>query len=363
MKKSKKKKKRGILRIFIPLFIWIIMILGCAFCYINVSPVSKKSKQVFVTIKSGSGARDIVHTLKEKNLIRNEEFMLLYIKLNEIGDLKAGDYYLNKNMKPRVIFDILHEGSNLKEEEITITFPEGKTMRKMASIIEDNSKNTVDDVYSLLEDKEYINSLISKYWFLDESILNENIYYPLEGYLAPDTYNFKADASVKDIFEKLLNQTDKILTEYKANIDASTFSPHQVLTLASMVESEAVTLEDRKNVAGVFINRLNAGMSLGSDVTTYYAAKVDMGERDLYNKEISSDNPYNTRSSSNAGKLPVGPICNPSKDAIIAVLEYTPNEYYYFVSDKNRKVYFTKTDAEHTKKVSDLKKEGLWYEY
>lgn len=130
-----------------------------------------------------------------------------------------------------------------------------------------------------------------------------------------------------------------------------------------MVESEGVTLEDRKNIAGVFINRLNKGMSLGSDVTTYYAAKVDMGERDLYMSEINSDNKYNTRSSKNAGKLPVGPICNPSKEAIEASLNYTQNDYLYFVADKNMKVYFTKTDSEHNKKIQELKNSGLWYEY
>ena len=363
MKKSKKKKKRGFFRIFIPLFIWLLMAGVSVFCYINVNPIQKKSEKVFVTIKEGSSTRDIIHTLKEKDLIYNEQFMLLYIKINEISDFKAGSYQFDKNMKPRIIFDMLHEGSNIKEKEITITFPEGKTMRKIANIISSNSSNSSESVYNLLEDKEYIKSLINKYWFLDDVILDENIYYPLEGYLAPDTYNFKADASVKDIFEKMLDQTDKILKENKAQIDSSNLTVHQILSLASMVETEAVTLEDRKNVAGVFMNRLNSKMSLGSDVTTYYAAKVDMGERDLYNKEISSDNPYNTRSAANAGKLPVGPISNPSKNSIIAVLNYTPNEYYYFVSDKNRKVYFTKNDSEHNKKISELKKAGLWFEY
>ena len=130
-----------------------------------------------------------------------------------------------------------------------------------------------------------------------------------------------------------------------------------------MVESEGVSLEDRKNIAGVFMNRLNANMSLGSDVTTYYAFKIELGERDLYTKEINSSNPYNTRSAANAGKLPVGPICNPSKDAIVAALEYTPNDYYYFVADKNMKVYFTKTASEHSKIISELKSKSLWYEY
>ena len=104
-------------------------------------------------------------------------------------------------------------------------------------------------------------------------------------------------------------------------------------------------------------------MSLGSDVTTYYAFKIDLGERDLYKSEINNPNPYNTRSSANAGKLPVGPICNPSSTSILATIEYSSNDYLYFVADKNMKVYFTKTDAEHNKIINELKSSGLWYEY
>jgi UPF0755 protein len=327
------------------------------------SSISKESDEVLLKIDQGSSIRSITKTLKKKGLIRSEEFTLVYIKLNKLSGFQAGDYLLDKNMTLREILETLEDGSNVKNKEITITFTEGKTMRVMANIIAKNTTNTKDDVFNLLADKEYIQGLINDYWFLDDTILDENIYYPLEGYLAPNTYNFKTDATVDDVFRKLLDQTGVILENYKTQIEASNFNVHQIITLASMVESEGVTLEDRKNIAGVFINRLNAGMSLGSDVTTYYAAKIELGERDLYKSEINSDNPYNTRSSTNAGKLPVGPICNPSSDAIDSVINYTSNDYLYFVADKNMKVYFNKTDAEHTKTVSELKSSGLWYEY
>ena len=116
-------------------------------------------------------------------------------------------------------------------------------------------------------------------------------------------------------------------------------------------------------VAQVFINRLNSNMTLGSDVTTYYASKVDMSERDLYLYEINDNNYYNTRSSFLAGKLPVGPICNPSIDSIKAVLYPTNNNYYYFVADKNGKTYFTNTYSEHIAKRDELIEAGLWYTY
>ena len=104
-------------------------------------------------------------------------------------------------------------------------------------------------------------------------------------------------------------------------------------------------------------------MSLGSDVTTYYAAKIEMNERDLYQAEIDAVNDYNTRSSSMAGKLPIGPICNPSIESIKAVLYPTKHDYYYFVSDVNGKTYFTKTYGEHLQIRRDLIEAGLWYMY
>lgn len=136
-----------------------------------------------------------------------------------------------------------------------------------------------------------------------------------------------------------------------------------MMTLASIIELEAGKADDRKGVAGVFYNRLNSGWSLGSDVTTYYAEKIDNWTRDLKTSELNSCNAYNTRSSCMTGKLPVSPICNPSVGSIEAAIEPTNHKYYYFVADKNGKTYFTKSDSEHASKVRELKRNGLWIEY
>ena len=88
-----------------------------------------------------------------------------------------------------------------------------------------------------------------------------------------------------------------------------------------------------------------------------------MGERDLYKSEINAANGYNTRSSSMVGKLPIGPICNPSISSIEAVLTAPSTNYYYFVTDKNKKVYFSKNYKEHDQVVASLKRDNLWYTY
>lgn len=361
MKKMKKKNKK--IRIILPIIILIIMIIGVGFCAVNILPTSNKSQKVIFNIKEGDTTKQIVKNLKSKDLIKCEEFIYVYIKLNKISGIKAGMFNLNKNMGPKEIFNIITDSSKAIKDEITITFPEGKNMRKIAEIIESNTKYSKNDVFDALNDKEYIKSLISKYWFLTDKILDDNIYYPLEGYLAPNTYNFEKDADVKDIFKTLLDETGNVLEKNQDKIKNSKMDVHQVLTLASMVESEGKTLEDRKNIAGVFINRINANMPLGSDVTTYYASKIDLGDRDLYKREISSSNLYNTRSTENAGKLPIGPINNPSKNSIDAAINYTTNDYYYFVTDKTGKCYFSKNGDEHNKIINKLKRENKWFEY
>jgi UPF0755 protein len=134
---------------------------------------------------------------------------------------------------------------------------------------------------------------------------------------------------------------------------------HQLLTLASIVELEAVTTEDREGVSGVFMNRLEDNTVLGSDVTTYYGVGVLMSERDLYQYEIDDKNAYNTRNS--VVGLPIGPVSNPSADSIVAAINYRDDNAYFFVSDKNRKIYFTETYADHIKLINRLKEEGLWF--
>ncbi len=357
-----KRKKKKLIKL-LPIIIIIGVICGVGLCLYCVSPISMESDKVLFRVEKGSSTINIVNELKKDNLIRSRKFTILFLKINKIEGIKAGNFELNRNMSLRKIFSILTDSSKIKEDTISLTFHEGKNMRGIAKIITDNTSITENDIYNTLSDKEYLKSLMDDYWFLTDDILNPNIYYPLEGYLAPDTYEFNKDVTVKQIFKKMLDQEELVLDKYKTSVDGSSISIHKVMTLASIAELEGKTLEDRKNIVGVFYNRINNHLPLGSDVTTYYASKIDMGERDLYQAEIDNVNSYNTRPMASAGKLPVGPICNPSDEAINAAINYTKNNYFYFVADKNGKVYFSKTDAEHTSTVQKLKNQGLWYNY
>lgn len=361
-------KKKGLnifIKIIIVLVVLVLIAVACVGSWYtsNISAITDEYKKIDITIEMGSGPTTIAKVLKDAGLIKNELAFRIYVKLNNVSGFQAGNYSLSPSMDVATIATSLKDGK-VYEEQVAITFIEGKNMMWIAKEIAENTNNTEQDVYDLLSNKDYISSLIENYWFLDDKITNKSIYYPLEGYLYPDTYYFaKSDLSVETIFTTMLDKMDKILTEYKDEIEDSKYSTHELLTLASIVELESLGKSDRKDTASVFYNRLNSNMSLGSDVTTYYAFKINMGDRDLTVTELNSSNPYNTRGPNMAGKLPVGPICSPSETSIEAVIYPNKTKYLYFVADKNANVYFTTTYSAHLQKVQDLKNKGLWFEY
>lgn len=357
-------KKYTYLAGFLVAFFVVIIVVGCTIYKINIGPVSKNAELKNFEVETGETYLSIATKLKENNLIKSEFFYKLYVKLMNPQSLEKGVYSLSENMGVDGILEVLEKGSDTNNEVISITFIEGKNMRYIAKTIAENTNNTEDDVYDLLKNSDYLDTLINKYWFLTSEIKNNQIYYSLEGYLFPDTYEFKnKNVKVEEIFETLLNQLEVKLEPYKSTIQSGNLTVHQILTLASIIELEGVNVTDRFNVSGVFYNRLTAGWSLGSDVTTYYASKVDMGERDLYQSELKECNSYNTRATCMTGKLPVSPICNPSIESIEAAIKPTIHDYYFFVADKNKKTYFTKTNSEHLQAIAALKEQGLWYEY
>ena len=323
----------------------------------QVSPTDKSSNaKVEVVIKQGMSTSQIASLLKKKYLIRDEFFFKVYMKLNRRDSIKASTYYLSKNMSLDNIASLLEKGAS--NTDISITFKEGKTIKDYAKLLSETTNISEDEFLTKMKDKTYLTSLIKSYWFLTDAILDSNIYYGLEGYLAPDTYNFEnKDVTVEEVIKTLLDQEEKNLSPYKDTL--SKMNVHEVLTLASISELEGLKDTDRKLIVGVFQNRLSKNMNLGSDVTTYYAFSEDM-TKDLTSEMFNTYNPYNTRSSAMAGKLPVGPICNPSKESILASINPTKSDYYYFVADKNGNVYYTKTSSEHSVKVKELKEKGDW---
>lgn len=354
-----KKKFKIILVLVAILLIGIATLLG-TYCYFK-SPVSNDKKEVSIVIENGSTISDIAAPLKKEGLIKDENFFKLYVKLKKVSNVYAAKYYFSPSMNLDEIINTLNEGG-YNENEISITFKEGINMRGIAKLIKENTSNSEDDVYKKLKDEKYLNSAIEKYWFLTDDIKNSKIYYSLEGYLFPDTYRFNSkDVTVEEIFNKMLDQMEKELNKYKKQIENSKYSVHELITLASITQSEGYNEDDFKNIASVFYNRLKTGMALGSCVTSYYGVKKDMTD-ELLQKDIDASNPYNTRGN-NPVSFPVGPISMPGAKALDATLDPIETSYYFFVSDKNNKLYFTKTLNEHERMITKLQNEGLWLEW
>ena len=357
--------KKSTIIIIILVLIIVIAIFSATIFYINaMGSVSQTSNEITVTIPNGSTAAKIGEILNENKLIKNEFAFKIYVKLNDITEMKAGQYVLNQNMAVSQIVDTLVMGPDDKYDTINITFLEGKNMRWIAKTIENNTTNSKEDVYNAMKDNAYLDTLIQKYWFITDEIKNTSIYYPLEGYLFPDTYNLKNNnVSVQDIFTTMLDEMEKKLEPYKAEIQKANISVHRLLTVASIIELESANNSDRAGVSSVIYNRLKNNMEIGSDVTTYYGLKVDMSERDLYQSELNEANAYNTRSQTMKGKLPVSPMSTVSLSSIDAALHPKETDYLYFVADKNGKIYFAKTITEHNQNIAYLKQQGLWYTY
>ena len=354
-------KKYKIIVAFLAIILAMIFIVAFFYNY-EIAAVSKKNEPVVVEIKEGSTPYSIGNILYENKLIKNKFVYKVYVKLNKVNGIKASKYELNRNMSLKEIIEVLEKGNSYNPDQISITFKEGLNVRKIAKVIEENTNNKYEDMINLMKDKEYIDSLISKYWFFTDKIKDSKIYYPLEGYLFPNTYAFSnKDVTIKEIIETMLDELNKELEPFKDKIKNNELSIHELMTLASIVELEGASADDRASVAGVFYNRIKDGWALGSDVTTYYYLKIDNFKESLNGNPnlYTCDHAYNTRCNSFIG-LPIGPISNPGHESIDAVINYKRHNYYYFVADCKGKTYLSKDSNEHYNTIQRLKNDNNW---
>ena len=334
-------KKTKIILIISGIILAIIAIFIGLYFYL-LTPVSKESTIVNFTINHGDSKMEIANNLKDANLIKSKYATLFYIVLSGNTNIQAGSYELNRNMSTEDIIRSLANGDviNAERDSVSLTFREGITLEEYLKLLSENTNLEYDAMLEEINNSEFLNSLIDDYWFLTDDILNNDLYYGLEGYLYPNTYQIHTETTLNEVIRKMLDETAKQLEIFRSEIDASNYSVHEILTMASIAEKEAMNYEDRTKVAQVIYTRLDRGMNLGMDVTTYYGVHKSMTET-LTTLDLADDNPYNTRNASLIG-LPVGPICNPSSESIRAVLNPADTNYIYFFADIiTGNVYFT----------------------
>ena len=330
MPKKRAKKKLSALSII--LLTMIIIGLSSIF-YVNqlFQPV-KLTEEVSLSINPGSSASQIAQMLYDNGLIRNTYVFRYYVRKQGIAnDLRSGDYNFSGSIGLDDIVDKLLQGQ--AAEDIKVTIPEGLTIAQTADIFAD--KGLVD------KDKfiEYAETGDFPYNYLPPQGTENR----LEGFLFPDTYRIDPDWTEKEIIDLLLAQFDKVWTDqWQERSNELSFSVLETVTLASLIEKEAKTDEDRPLISSVFHNRLEIGMLLQSCATIQYI----LGEpkSPLLNEDLQIPSPYNTYIHEG---LPPGPIASPGKASLEAALYYQETNYYYFLAKPDGSHYFSKTLAEH----------------
>lgn len=341
-KKNKRKKRRLIL---ISILILLICISTLTFYQKKVKvkqPVDINAQSITYTISDGMTPFEISQDLEEQNIIRSAKYLTnLFIKNN--GLIYANTYQISPSQSSDEIYEIITSPTSNVQSKDTLLVYEGEQLTQIASKLSEIIDTTENDILNYWNDKEVLKELISKYEILDNSILDENIRYPLEGYFYPATYPITSDDDIKSITEKMLNQSEIEYKKYIVTSSPQNLSFHESLTLASIVERETMTNEDKYKVAGVFYNRINQDMPLQSDITVLYA-KNEQKELVTY-EDLEYDSPYNTYQ--NTG-LPPGPISSVSIDAIDSVYNPEENDYlYFFAKQDTGEVLYSKTLEEH----------------
>lgn len=304
---------------------------------------SVEGKEIEVTIKQGTSTKEVGTILKEAGVIRYETPFLIKMYRSEYkGKLRYGTFVLNDGMCLDDIIKTLSTGGALKEEA-SFTIPEGYSVAMIAEKLEEEGIMTKDEFLTAVKDAA------ADFSYAQILPAQDKVFYQLEGYLFPDTYYLSENMTGKELVDKILAEfNEKFDVEKQAEAEAAGMSVEEVLIRASLVQKETERPEEYATVAGVINNRIAKNMNLQFDSTVVYAISEGLYgvERVLYS-HLKVDSPYNTYQ--NIG-LPVGPICNPSLEAIDGVLHPEQHEYLYFQTDQTKNdgsnLYF-KTYEEH----------------
>ncbi len=281
--------------------------------------VSSVSEKVNFSVEKGMTIDEIAKSLKEKGLIKSDLIFRYYLRTHkDIGTIQAGEYLLDKNQTLEDIVRVL-TGGKVATDQVTILPAKNLDLIKKSFIKSGYSESEVD--------ADLNPSLYSAH----PALAGKPAGATLEGYLYPETFQKTADTKLENIIKLSLDETNKRLTpDVKQGFASQGLSVYQAITLASIVENESATANDRAKVASVFLNRLKIKMRLESNATDEYSA----------------NNPaYDTYK---IDGLPPGPISNVSGSSLEAVARPAQTDYLFFVTaDDHKTTYFSKTVEEH----------------
>lgn len=318
-------------------------------------PANANDTQIVeVEIPEGTPVSTMGDILEEQGLIRSSSAFSLLVRVQgAAANLQAGVHDLSPSMTMPEIVAALQEGAE-EAGMLKVTVNEGLTVDQIAEVVADSTSYSAEDFLNLMTNQEFLAQLVQQYPILTDSYNNPNVRYVLEGYLFPATYDVAQGETLESLVTQMVDKTNEVLSKYQADIDASSYSLQDIMSIASLVEKEGQTTEDRKLIAGVFYNRLEQGMPIQSDISVLYALGTHK-EMVTYD-DLEVDSPYNLYT--NAG-LPPGPMNSPSEDAIAAALEPTDNDYLYFYANlKTGEVFYTDDYEQHQAWAQEYEETG-----
>ncbi|WP_070120769.1 endolytic transglycosylase MltG [Bacillus marinisedimentorum] len=352
---KKRKEKQNEARVVRKIVLIIVTILVLAiigtgiggYMYVKsaLEPADANDKTIKdITVPIGSSVSKIANILEENGIVKDATIFRYYVKYKNEQGFQAGDYKLSPSMEIEDIIDSLKTGKILADPIFKMTVPEGKQIPEIIEIIAKHTPYKEEEIEAKLNDEAYLKELMELYpSMLTEEILGEKIKHPLEGYLFPATYSFYEEKpKLELIIANMLDKTEAILTKYDLTVQGEEYTPHQLITMASLIEQEATKKADRKKIASVFYNRLENDIPLQTDPTVLYA----LGEhkQKVYKKDLQVDSPYNTYKYKD---LPPGPIASPGEMSLKAALEPDDTEFLYFLATPEGEVLFNESLKEH----------------
>lgn len=317
-------------------------------CLNDILAINRSSDTIIdVTISEDANGnvdtKSVVSALKKAKLIKNKYFCIVAAKLLGYTDknYRTGEYSLTPSMGLENMLDSIKNKNSSAAKTVALTFPEGYTMNQILQKLEDEKVCSKEKMINAMKENDYSED----YDFVKLMDRPTSRYYKFEGYFYPDTYEFYIGESADSVIRKFLDNFDNRWSDSYATLASEqSLSVDDVLTLASIVEKEG-TADDMKDIASVLINRLGANMQLQCDSTKDYENSIASDVNAAY---ASLQGLYNTY---NCSALPVGPICNPGKDAIEAVLYHSDTGYYYFYHDSENVIHLAKTLSGHNENM------------
>ncbi|MEM8903499.1 MAG: endolytic transglycosylase MltG [Actinomycetota bacterium] len=318
----------------------------------QLDPPGDPTGQVVLTFGDGDTASNIADELEEEGIIPNASFYRWYVRLRGGTGFQAGDYEFQQNMATWDVIDVLAAGPVQIAQAVTfpILFPEGLTVDEIVSQVRNAGElpYTAFEFEQSLRTTDYVSEFAPPPGRVPEGAE------PLEGLLFPDTYAVQEGESPTLLVERMLRRFDDVGRELGLNAsrDLVGFDPYDVLVIASMIEEEAATPEDRPLIARVIYNRLEVGEPLGIDATVIYAT----GDNEITASDLEVESPYNTR---RFPGIPPTPIASPGAASIEAALNPAEGDWFFYVrTEEDGGHTFAVTLEEHNANVEICRERG-----